>query len=47
MNEADLCKIRDALAQPTLAEAIRAMQKTLLELGYYLAVPNNNIKQPL
>ena len=40
MNEADLVKIRGALEKETLTEACREMEKVLLELGYYLAVPH-------
>ena len=32
--EADLVKIRWALAKPSLVEALRAMETTLSELGY-------------
>ncbi len=39
MNEADLAKIKRALEKETLLEACREMEKVLLELGYYLAVP--------
>jgi len=40
MNEVDLVKIREALEKETLAEACQAMEKVLLEMGYYLAVPH-------
>ena len=40
MNEADLVKIRGALEKETLEEACREMERVLLELGYYLAVPH-------
>ena len=39
MTEKDLVKIRGALEKPTLLEACREMEKVLLEMGYYLAVP--------
>ena len=39
MNEADLVKIRTALEQEPIEKAFRAMEKVLLELGYYQATP--------
>ena len=39
MTEVDLVKIRTALEKDTLDEACREMERVLLELGYYLAVP--------
>jgi hypothetical protein len=34
LNEHDLVEIRQALEQPTLAEAISAMEQVLASLGY-------------
>ena len=34
LNERDLVEIRQALAQPTLVEAIRAVDQTLASMGY-------------
>lgn len=39
MNEKDLAKIREASEKDTIEEACSAMEKVLLELGYYMAVP--------
>lgn len=39
VNEADLVKIRTALEKETLEEACCAMEKVLLEMGYYRVVP--------
>jgi len=40
MNTEDLVKIKKALDKPSSYEACRAMEKLLLEMGYYLAAPN-------
>ena len=45
MTEADLVKIKGALEKDTLTEACQAMEKVLLELGYYLAVPHRSSKE--
>jgi len=34
LNEQDLVEIRQALEQPTLTEAISAMEQVLVSLGY-------------
>ena len=43
MDEADLVKIRGALERETLPEACREMERVLLAMGYYLAVPHKPI----
>jgi len=40
MDKEDLVKIRKAVASKSDDEACRALEKVLLEMGYYLAVPN-------
>ncbi len=35
MNEADLVEIRKAFEKPSITEAIKAMEVTLKELGFY------------
>ncbi len=40
VDKADLVKIKEALERDTIKEACLAMEKVLLELGYYLAIPS-------
>lgn len=47
MTEAELVKIREALEKETLAEAQRAVEGVLLELGYYRAEPHKNVPRQL
>jgi hypothetical protein len=42
MDKEDLEKIKKALNKKTDDEACRAVERTLLEMGYYLAVPKRN-----
>lgn len=39
MDEAELAKIKKALEEDTTEKACREIEKVLLELGYYRAVP--------
>ncbi len=40
MDKLDLAKIRKALDKETDYEAGQSLERVLLEMGYYLAVPN-------